>query len=80
VAIEKIKKVAKKASIKESKILEGLESYYKGECSLGYTASKLKIPLRALMEFMTRYDLPYYWDGQDGKRGLKRILEIRSNL
>ncbi len=39
-AIEKVKKLAKKASLKEAMILEGLESYYKGECSLGYTASK----------------------------------------
>jgi predicted HTH domain antitoxin len=77
-AIEKVKKVAKKASVKEAKILDGLESYYKGECSLGYTASRLKIPLRAFMEFMTRQGLPYYWEEEDGKRGLKRILEIRS--
>lgn len=73
----KVKKLAK-ASIKESRILEGLEGYYKGECSLGYTASKLKIPLRALMEFMTKQDLPYYWEEEDGKRGLERISEIRS--
>ncbi len=74
----KVKKLAKKASIKETRILEGLEGYYKGKYSLGYAASKLKIPLRALMEFMTKQALPYYWEEEDGKRGLKRILEIRS--
>jgi predicted HTH domain antitoxin len=79
-AIEKIKKLAKRASVKESKILQALEGYCKGDCSLGYTASKLKIPLRALMEFMAKQGLPYYGDEEDGKRGLKRIAQIRSNL
>ena len=79
-AIEKVKKLAKKASVKEAGILKGLEGYYKGECSLDYTAGRLKIPLRALMEFMTRQGLPYYWDKEDGKRGLRRISEIRSTL
>lgn len=79
-AIEKVKKVAKKASIKEANILKGLESYYKGECSLGYTAKRLNMPLRALMEFMTRHGLPHYWDEEDKKRGLKRISQIRSTV
>lgn len=63
-AIEKVSKVAK-ASIKKAKILEGLEGYYKGECSLGYTASKLKMPLRPLMEFMTKHGVPPYWEKED---------------
>jgi len=79
-AIEKVKKLAKKASMKEAKILVGLESYYKGECSLGYTASKLKMPLRALMEFMTKHGLPNYWEEEDRERGLRRISEIRSTV
>ncbi|MFY3739812.1 MAG: putative HTH domain antitoxin [Candidatus Nitrosomirales archaeon] len=79
-AIEKVRKLARKASVKEARILKDLESYYKGECSLDYTANRLKIPLRALMEFMTRQGLPHYWDKEDGKRGLKRISEIRSSL
>jgi len=79
-AIEKAKKVARKASIKEGRILKGLQSYYKGECSLGYTAKNLKVPLRALMEFMTRHNLPYYWDEEDGRKGLERISQIRSNI
>ncbi len=78
--ITEVKKLAKKAQLKEFKILEGLEHYYKGEYSLGYTAKRLKIPLRALMEFMTKQDLPYYWKEQDRKRGLKRISEIRPCL
>jgi hypothetical protein len=32
-----VKKAAKQASIKEARILKGLESYYKGEYSLGYS-------------------------------------------
>ncbi|MGH9921127.1 MAG: hypothetical protein ACRD38_00085 [Nitrososphaerales archaeon] len=69
-----------KTSIKEAKILKDLKSYYKSECSLGYTADRLRIPSRTLMEFMTRQGLPYYWDKEDGKRGLRRISEIRSTL
>jgi len=79
-AIEKVKKLAKKASVKESRILQGLEGYYKGEYSLEYTASRLNMPLRALMEFMTKHGLPHYWEEEDRKRGLKRISEIRSAL
>lgn len=74
----KVRKAARQASAKESRILQGLVSYYKGECSLGYTANKLKIPLRALMEFMIKYDLPQYWQEEDGKKGLGRLAELHS--
>jgi hypothetical protein len=74
----KVKKTAKEASIKERKILQCLKDYYKGEFSLDYAAGKLKIPLRALMEFMTKYHLPQYWQEEDRKRGLKRLAEIHS--
>lgn len=77
-AVARVKKAAKQASIKEARILKGLESYYKGECSLGYTADKLKMPLRALMEFMIKHGLPLYWEEEDRARGLKKLLEIRS--
>ncbi len=79
-AIAKVKKAAKQASIKEARILKGLESYYKGECSLGYTADKLKLPLRALMEFMIKHDLPQYWQEEDRVKGLKKLAEIRSAM
>ena len=75
----KVRKAARKASAKESKILESLIVYYKGECSLGYTANRLKMPLRALMEFMMRNELPQYWQEEDGKRGLRRLSELRSS-
>jgi hypothetical protein len=52
--------------------------YYKGECSLGYTADKLDMPIRALMEFMMRNKLPQYWQEEDGKKGLSRLSELRS--
>ena len=74
----KVRKAARKASDKESKVLQSLLGYYKGECSLGYTANKLKMPLRALMEFMIRNKLPQYWNEEDGKRGLSRLAELRS--
>ena len=79
-AIQKVTRLAKVASLKETKILEGLESYYNGECSLGYLARKLRIPLRSLMEFMAKQRLPYYWEEEDAKKGLKRLSELRSAL
>lgn len=77
-AVTRVKKAAKQASAKEARILKGLASYYEGQCSLGYTANRLKMPLRALMEFMIKYDLPQYWQEEDRIRGLKKLLEIRS--
>jgi hypothetical protein len=53
--------------------------YYKGGCSLGYTADKLNMPLRALMEFMMRDKLPQYWQKEDGEKGLSRLSELRSS-
>ena len=79
-AIARVKKAAKQAYIKEARILKGLESYYKGECSLGSTAGKLKMPLRALMEFMIKHDLPQYWEEEDRARGLKKLSQIRSAI
>lgn len=76
----KVRRAARKASNKESKILQSLVLYYKGECSLGYTADKLKMPLRALIEFMMRNKLPQYWQEDDGRKGLNRLSELRSTL
>ncbi|MGI0046887.1 MAG: hypothetical protein ACREBB_06845 [Nitrosotalea sp.] len=76
----KVKKTAKEASIKERRILFCLKDYYNGEFSLEFAAGKLKIPLRALMEFMTKHHLPQYWQEEDRKRGLKRLSEIHSTL
>ncbi len=79
-AATKVRKAAKQASAKEEKILASLVGYYKGECSLGYAANKLKMPLRALMEFMIKHDLPQYWREEDGKKGLHRLAELQSIL
>ena len=79
-ATQKVTKFAKVSSLKETRILEGLESYYKAESSLGYVARRLRIPLRALMEFMTKQRLPYYWEEEDAQRGLRRLSELRSAL
>lgn len=79
-ATQKVTRLTKTASSKEANILEGLESYYKGECSLGYVAQKLRIPLRDLMGFTTKQRLPHYWAEEDAKRGLKRISDLRSAL
>ncbi|MEW5840295.1 MAG: hypothetical protein AB1753_04760 [Thermoproteota archaeon] len=77
-AVARVKKAARQASVKEARVLKSLETYYKGECSLGYTADKLKMPLRALIEFMIKHDLPQYWQEEDRIRGLKKLSEIRS--
>jgi hypothetical protein len=74
----KVRKAARQASAKESRILQGLVGYYKGKYSLGYAANKLKMPLRALMEFMIKRDLPQYWQEEDRKKGLSRLAELRS--
>lgn len=60
--------------------LDALENYYRDEYSLGYAAEKINMPLRALMEFMRKYELPYYSDSSDAEEGLKRISMIRSML
>lgn len=80
-AVERLqRKYAKAASKREEGILEGLESYYSDEYSLGYLAEQLRMPLRALMEFMEKHQLPYYSDAEDRKKGLKKVGMIRSTL
>ena len=79
-ALARVRKAATQASAKETKILQGLVGYYQGECSLGYTASRLRMPLRALMEFMIKHSLPQYWQEEDGRKGLSRLAELRSAL
>ncbi|MDG6908606.1 MAG: hypothetical protein JRN20_22800 [Nitrososphaerota archaeon] len=73
-----MQKYAKSASRKEAKILDGLEGYYKGEYSLGHMAEMINVPLRAIVEFMQKYKLPYYSDASDAEAGLKKISRIRS--
>lgn len=68
----------KKLVVSDASILKSLENYYNGECSLGYTASRLRMPLRALMAFMIRHDLPQYWQEEDRIRGMRKLSEIRS--
>lgn len=78
--LEKLHEYAKTASRKELKVLDKLENYYKGKCSLGYVSEQAGVPLRALMDFMQKYKLPYYWDASDAKEGLKKISEIHATL
>lgn len=79
-ALEKLQRYARTASKKELNVLDRLENYYRGEYSLGYVAEKANMPLRALMEFMQKYELPYYSDVSDAEKGLERISKIRSTL
>ena len=75
-----IEKYAKTASERELRVLRALVRYYKGECSLGYASEQAKIPLRAMMDFMQKYDLPYFWNSRDSGEGLKKVSKIRRNL
>jgi len=75
-----IEKYAKTASERELNILRVLVQYYKGECSLGYASEQAKIPLRAMIDFMQKHELPYFWDSRDSGEGLRKISKIRRSL
>jgi len=79
-ALEKLQRYAKTASKRELKVLDSLADYYRGEYSFGHVAEAVDMPLRAVMEFMQKYSLPYYSDASDAQEGLTRISEIRSTL
>jgi predicted DNA-binding protein YlxM (UPF0122 family) len=79
-ALGKLEKYAKTATQKETKLLDSLAKYYRGDYSLGYMAEKVHMPLRAVMEFMQKHRLPYYSDSTDTEEGLRRITEIRTTL
>ena len=72
-ALGKLERYAKSASKKEAGILEGLEEYYQGRCSFGYAAKTAGVPIRALMDYMQKQELPYYSDTADARDGIKRI-------
>jgi len=79
-ALEKLRKYSKITSRKELELVNSLVSYYRGERSLGHAAEPVNMPLRAVMEFMQRYGLPYYWDASDTEVDLRRISKIRSTV
>lgn len=79
-ALEKLQRYAKTATKKEVEVLDSLEAYYKGKCSLGSAAETVNMPLRAVMEYMQKHRLPYLSNASDAKEGLRRISEIRSTL
>lgn len=79
-ALNKIQRSARAASKKEKKLLDSLEKYYKGDCSLEYAAGAAHMPLRAVLEFMRKNKLPYYSDEIDRVEGLTKISAIRSTI
>ncbi|OFX15474.1 hypothetical protein A3K71_05565 [archaeon RBG_16_50_20] len=79
-ALEKLQRYARAASKKEAEVLDSLADYYRGDYSLGHVAETVNMPLRAVMEFMQRYRLPYYSDASDTEEGLRRISKIRSTI
>jgi hypothetical protein len=64
------------ASQKEKKLLDNLQKYYKSDFSLEYVAKAAHVPLRAVIEFMSKNKLPYYSDKVDTEEGLKKISVV----
>jgi hypothetical protein len=72
-----MKKQAEEASELFSRILDGLEKYYRSDLTFGLLAETLNVPVRGLIEFMQRYKLPYKGGIGDRERGLTVLAEIR---
>jgi hypothetical protein len=72
-----MKNLAKDASDRYARILDGLEEYYRSDMTFGLLAEKLRVPARALIEFMRRYKLPYKGGEGDRERGLAALANMR---
>lgn len=72
-----VKDLADKASGLYIRVLSGLEEYYRSDITFGLLAEKLHLPLRALIEFMQRYRLPYKGGEGDRERGLASLARMR---
>lgn len=74
-----VKKQAEEASELHSRILDGLERYYQSDITFGLLAEMLRMPVRALVEFMQRHKLPYKGGEGDRERGLAALAQIRQS-
>jgi hypothetical protein len=72
-----VKKQAEEASELHSRILHGLEQYYRTDITFGLLAEMLHMPVRGLIEFMQRYKLPDKGGEGDRERGLTALTKIR---
>lgn len=72
-----VKNLAEEASDLYARILDGLEEYYGSDMTFGLLAEKTRMPVRALIEFMQRYRLPYKGGEGDRERGLATLASMR---
>lgn len=71
-----VKKLGEEASELYSRILDGLQEYYRSDITFGLVAERLNMPIRALIEFMQRYRLPYKGGEEDREKGLAAIGKL----
>jgi len=74
-----VKKLGEEASKLHSRILDGLEEYYRSDVTFGLVAERLNMPVRGLIEFMQRYMLPYKGGEGDREKGLSALALIRKS-
>ncbi len=67
---------AREAARKRMRMLRGLREYYLGDMTIGLLSEKLGIPLRALIDSMQKYGLPYKSSEEDRKIGLEKVNEL----
>ena len=72
-----MKEQAEEASQLYSRVLDGLERYYRSDITFGLLAETVHVPVRGLIEFMQRYKLPYKGGEGDRERGLETLAKIR---
>ena len=74
-----VKKEAEEASELYSRILNGLEEYYRSDITFGLLAERMHVPVRGLIEFMQRHKLPYKGGEGDREKGLTILTRIRKS-
>ncbi len=47
---------------------------------MGYAAKTAGVPVRAMMDYIQKHELPYYTGVSDGEEGLRKVSQIRSSL
>ncbi len=72
-----VKTEAEEASELYTRILKGLEEYYRSNVTFGLLAEKLSLPVRSLVEFMQRYKLPYKGVEGDREKGIEALARMK---
>lgn len=71
-----VEQISQEALERHQKIARGLEEYYRSNMTIGLLAEKLNIPLRALIDFMQKYGLPYKGGAGDKEKGIQRVRKM----